>query len=431
MQTNTPKTPDESASDSSTRVDLFRDLVKARIRSEPIIPFHRGSLYEPFSRQLKDQLGGSNCDDASFSRALNRITPTIQAECPALVVHVRDRLFGVDIRLAKGAEWREVLAYAHNSSAPEAERALTPAAAELLERVENGELASQFRSEVSVRHRIRLFGSRADFPRVLEEIRFKRGIDIQMEEKGEKWTQRKHMLRFSIVSRHDPESPPLGYNPPMPGDAGETPTPREFRRWLLEMLGNSPFQGSTRHLIWSVRSRSEFYRCFPFAARSDDIRTDDIVRGLSTVRPHPFFTIGWNFGNDSCVWTVEVAPVTTWNDTRAALQRELALPTPEAEFGLTVHAAALYEWIRGLDANQLEFGLTPKVETARREQILLLNCPWSSENLRLFLSLLCEEISDRTALDLRVVEWSESQSVFTRIRVKRRSRPQDASCHGL
>lgn len=424
MATTDAKTCTEDGANLVDRTELFREFVKARIRSESILPFHRGSLYEPFSRQLREQLGGIDCSDEAFRRALNRITPTVRAECPALVVQVRDRLFGMDLRLAEGAEWSEVLAYAHNTSASEAERALTAAACELLERVESGEFSSQFRSEVSVRHRIRLFGYHTDFPRVLEEIRFKRGIEIQMEEKGEKWTQRKHMLRFSIVSRHDPEALSVGYNPPVPSASGATPNPREFRRWFLQMLVNSPFQGTTRHLIWSIRDRSELSRCFPFAARPEEIRSDEIVRGLSAVRPHPHYKIGWNFGNDSCVWTVEVAPAATWDDTRAALQLELARPTPEQEFGLSVHAAALYEWVSNLDPKQLEFRLTPKIEPAMREQSLLLNCPWSSENLRLFLSLLCEEISDCTPLDLNVVDWSESHSVFSRIRVKERRIPE-------
>jgi hypothetical protein len=67
-------------------------------------------------------------------------------------------------------------------------------------------------------------------------------------------------------------------------------------------------------------------------------------------------------------------------------------------------AAALFEWIRAAYPHHLDMGLTPEVETAMRERELAIDGPWSGDNFRLFLSLLCEEISDRTPLDARPVD---------------------------
>jgi hypothetical protein len=62
-------------------------------------------------------------------------------------------------------------------------------------------------------------------------------------------------------------------------------------------------------------------------------------------------------------------------------------------------------------------GLTKPAETAIREKHLLVQNPWSPENFRLYLTLLCEEITERTPQILSVVDWHESGAICARIKV--------------
>lgn len=59
-----------------------------------------------------------------------------------------------------------------------------------------------------------------------------------------------------------------------------------------------------------------------------------------------------------------------------------------------------------------------------KNQLLLLKSPWSSENLRTFITVLCEEITDLTDYDLRPMVWHQQyEEKATRIRV-RKPRPR-------
>jgi hypothetical protein len=398
-------------------IDEAREFIKDAIRNEPLIPFHKDSLFSPLSSRLREQLGGAEASSERIKAVFSAAIQEAGAACPGLSVVLRDNLYGIDLAVTGEAEWADALRYAHGGG-EEAARKLSLPAAELLERVESGELTEQFRSELSVRHRIRLFGFSSDFATTIEEIRVKKGIEIGIEEGGERYPQKRRLLRFSILSRSDPANPRKGHNPILPENAGRMPTRREFQRWFLAMLADSPFNASEPGLVWSINSRREFLRCFPESAWGTYNRSEPIAALLSTLRSHPVFRTGWDLGHRTGAWTVTVIPSTTWEDTRRALRVELARPTTESIYAMSPQAAVLYDWVNSLPSGSLEVGLTPELKKEIQESRLLLDCPWSAENLRLYLELLCEEISGRTPMDLRVVDWLQSGSVLSRIRVK-------------
>jgi hypothetical protein len=246
----------------------------------------------------------------------------------------------------------------------------------------------------------------------------KHGVEVKIEEQGERSSQRKRFLKFSIVSRNEPGAELSALNPTVPSPNGMRPSRCEFTRWFYGMLVDTQFEASSMQLIWSLHKRSEFFRCFPFLMSAREIESAPIVNLLTSVRTASLVKIGWDLSYGSYSWNVKVGPKLTWEDTKQTLIKEIARPSTEAEFGLGSSAAALFDWIRRLEPAELESGLTPQIETAIRDQTLMLDCPWKSENLKLFLELLCEEISDRTPLDLRVVDWKQSGSTSSRIRVK-------------
>ncbi len=402
-------------------LESIREFVKDTIRGRSVIPFHEQSLWQSFPKWVEEQMGIPRAEAERFRAAATDALTAVEAECPGLRIRLRDDLWGIDLSITGTAEWANVVSYAHGASAEEAVRHLSPPATELLERIESGELVDEFRSELSVRHRIRYFGY-SRFPELIDEIRTKRGVEIAMEEQGDKWQQRKHRMKFRILSRHDPSAPPGGYNPVVAISGGRGISRREFRRWYTQLLVDSPYSGPHPEILWSIRSRAEFFRCFPDADPTKPISAHTLVKLLQPLRAHRLFKIGWDFGSKSSTWSVTVGPAKSWEETRAGLQEELARPSPETQFGLSAQAAALFEWIQDLAPDGLEWDLTPTVEKGVESQALLLDCPWARENFRLFIQILCEEISERTPVVVQPVDWREASSCFTRLRVRSSAR---------
>jgi hypothetical protein len=166
-------------SELNAAVIEVQELIKAGIRAESLIPFHRASLFLRLPANLNERLGES--DNEKVRAVANIAARLVEEECSGMKVLIRENLYGVDLSIVGSAEWTDALRYAHGTGELDAARKLSPAAAELLERIDSGELSSQFRSELSVRHRISYFGWSSDFGRLVEElkekgIRFKRLI---------------------------------------------------------------------------------------------------------------------------------------------------------------------------------------------------------------------------------------------------------------
>ena len=397
-----------------------REFIKDCIRNEPLIPFHRDELYTPFPPRLQEELDAAVSGGDGLRRVMLAAKAEAEAACPGLVVDVRESNYGIGISMSGESEWIDALHYAHGSGNEDPSAKLSPAAAELLERTECGELSSAFRSEQSVRHRIKFFGYGSYFPAIIEEIRVKKGIELKQEERVEKGPKQRKLMRFSIGARFDPAAPAQGYNPVLPEFNGQLPGRREFQRWFSTMLIEAPFTGNESVLVWSIRTRRELFRCFPKSALSKGNHPDRMFSLLSSLRGNSVYRVGWNLDHKAFDWTVNALPCGTWDEAKVALKEQLAKPTSESKFGLSPPAAVLFDWVMGLSSSGLEMGLTPEVEKEIRETRLLLDCPWASENLRLYLELLAEEVTDRTPFDLKVVDWQRSGTTYCRIRVKKR-----------
>jgi hypothetical protein len=197
-------------------------------------------------------------------------------------------------------------------------------------------------------------------------------------------------------------------------------TARDFARWLKEYLIPSDLTGNQTQTLWRIGSRAEFFRCFPFLSADGMIENSRLIELLTGAREDRHFDMAWAFPREAPEWTVEVRPKLSWEETRAGLRADLARTTPEVEFGLSPQAAGLYEWIRVLDLGALELGLSPSVEKAVREKRFPL-AKGLQRNLRAVIELLCEEITERTLYQLRVIEWLEGyHAKATRIRILHR-----------
>ena len=395
-----PAAPVPSAED-------FVEFIRDRVKAESILHFHEDCLYAPIPPRLQHP------DYVRLKRSIADAVRLIEAACPALALEARDNLYGFDLRPGATGEWTEIQQYAFGKDY--CWDALSPAAEALLERVESGDFGTLL-SEMSVRRRINCFGFNR-LETLVAEIKLKKGITIEVEQSGEHYHQRKHMMLFRLGARSEPGKCPPGLNPVVPNlDASKTglPGPIEFRRWLWKHLIDTKPTGEAERGLWSFGARAEFFRCFPGIKRQPELPSSAIISLLQTIRGHPALGVGWNFSGDEPYWTVSLKPQVRWEATLSELAAELERPTPEKQFGLTAAAAILYEWLQRQQS--LEWGLTPILEKEIRERRLLLDCPWEDDNLRLWIEILCEEISMKTSLKARAITWSEYHT--NRIRIK-------------
>lgn len=403
------------------QLNVVRKFLRDMVRSQPLIQFHKHEIYEPFPTSFRASLGSAEMPDTEFRAILREGAKAAEAECPALHVGMgsphNDTLYGMHVGAKGSGDWTEIQAWAFGTD--DASRCLSPSAAELLTRVEEGDIGGEFISELSVRRRINLYGFSGRLDRIIEEIRVKRGIKLKVEEKGERWIKKKHLLKITLESREDPVTVAKGLNAVIPNEIVNTPdAKRKFRRWFARLLLDAPFEGAELEHLWKIESRKEYFRCFPWLAGKANPSAQQLIEWFETVQHSGSFGVGWNFDGNAGTWTVVARPAKSWEETKQKLREELGRKTAEEEFGLTSAAAALFDWIRSIPAEKLELGLTSIVEEAVAGRQLLLQSPWEKENFPLFLRLLCDEINARTAINLEPVRWMKQGNAVARILVR-------------
>jgi len=405
-------------------VDTAEDLIKDVLRAQSMLPFHREKLSEHYAPdRIKRILGleevGADEIKRVFGLAGERANATVSGLKVAAFALNGGEVSGLDLSLEGGAEWTDALRYAHGTGTGDASQILSPPADELLRRIQNGELTDNFFSEQSVRSRIRLYGYSSEFDRVIAEIRRKKGLEVLVEHQGNQHHRKGHSMRFGM--RPAPVAPTNmapGLNPVLTLPTAAVAKEREFGRWIKEYLSAGERTGQELLPIWRIGSRAEFFRCFPTLTADGKIESSRLIELLSAVQENRHFGLGWNLEYHALEWTVVARPKVSWEEARARLKADLARPTPEVEFGLSTQAAGLYEWIRALDLGALEFGLSPSVEKAVREKRFPI-AEGLQRNLRTVIELLCEEITERTSYQLRVIEWLEGyHDKATRIRIR-------------
>jgi hypothetical protein len=417
MPTKTDNSPQES-----NPIDAAEGLIKEAVRNTPFVPFHREAIASRCDASRLPGIIGLDSPSkeklrAVFAGAIANATKS----CPGLKIELQEtaehEISGFSLTLDGTTEWSDVIRYAHGAAGDEALTRLSEPAEDLLGRIESGEL-DDFVKELSIRHRLRFFGWNSRFEVLAREIRLKRGIEVQIESKGQKYHQRQHLMKFSIVGRHPRDEARPALNPVLPKELHDSSEHRAFIRWFLQLLVESPFEGPERKNIWYITTRAEYFRCFPKLRDTGKV-SDTVAELLRVLQPLPYFKIGWNFDDEAVHWFVVIAPQGTWEDTKRTIADELAGPTSEKKYGLSPAAASLFDWIRRLDESSLEYGLTPVVEDAMENHALPLKSPWSSENFTTFITLLCEEVTERTPYDLRPMPWHQQYSEkATRIRVR-------------
>jgi len=188
-----------------------------------------------------------------------------------------------------------------------------------------------------------------------------------------------------------------------------------FAARVYEMaLSRKHLAGNSSLVLLKTNRRADLNRCLGEGQPWDH----ELFAFLAAVRLIGMH-LRWNLSKRAPVWRVWVDPYRDldWAQVRQMISQRLCEEPSEEKYGLCPDAARLFDWLRSLDPAEFEYGLTPVVEDAWKNEIGI-ECSWEKENRSLLIELLCEEISRKTGCRVVPRPWHHWRETKTRIQFK-------------
>ena len=327
---------------------------------------------------------------------------------------------GVSIGLKDQFEWTDVLTEAWgNLQRPPSN--LSEPAARLLIWAQQDNNQNQWVQKSVVGRQAKLRGTSwtSDFvTNLFEEIQSKTNTGLKFEQREDEF-----QVRFEQPhpqSAHQQHGP---LNPVLILDFKEVSYAQldRFRETLYDwILAAQLPAGDVELAIWHINDRSTLLKCFP-AWQSQDWSISTLVDFLSEVALDHGLLWGYSF-QDPQPWRYVCCPRQglTWEDVKALIHKARSLPPLTEQYGISDEAAALVKWFTTLRQKEWLGKLTPPVEDNLEKRIGI-STDWHRENLRVYFSMLAEEISERTEWKVMVYPWSGGWAGAThRLLVKRK-----------
>ena len=179
-----------------------------------------------------------------------------------------------------------------------------------------------------------------------------------------------------------------------------------FRETLYDWILSARLPADGAELgIWQIQDRVTLSKCFP-NWQSQAWRTSTLVDFLSQVALDHGLLWGYSF-RDPEPWTYVCCPKQglTWDDVGARIRKARSLPPITKQYGISAEAAALVKWFTTLREKEWLGSLTPPVEEHLKHRIGI-STDWHGENLGTYLSMLVEEISEKTEWKVTVHFWA-------------------------
>jgi len=403
-----------------------RQAALAWIRDVAEHPFWWGGdtqhfTYYDFGRFLRIKRS-ENLDLPSIARALTRCSPmmfrTFEANWtggdranPSLRVHLNDQV-----------EWPDVL----NEAWEELERPpynLSEQAGKLLKWAEQKKNQHQWVDPATIGRQALLRGTSWTLEYLAKrftEIQAKANVGLKVDQNT--YDFRVSFGRPSPIEPPKPEHGPL--NPVLKADFTKVEFAEldrfkeELYDWIL--AANLP-NDSTLLAIWRFHDRATLFRCFPSWGK-DHWNISTLSQFLGEVRLEHGLTFGYSFV-DPQPWYYVVGPRqegVTWNDIKARISKARNSPPLTEQYGISKDAAALLRWFTTLKPNEWTANLTPAVEKKLKVRIGI-SIDLEDKNFGIFLSLLAEEISDKTEWKVTVHSWKDRYSDIThRLSIRRK-----------
>lgn len=177
------------------------------------------------------------------------------------------------------------------------------------------------------------------------------------------------------------------------------------------VLSRDSLAGDSSLVLLRTNLRADLIRCLG-AGRPWDHKLCKFLDSVRLIGMH----LRWDLSDNAPVWRIWVDPYgdSDWAEVRQLISERRAEEPSEDKYGLCADAARLFDWLRSLDSSEFEYGLTPVVEDAWKNEIGI-ESSWEKENRRLLIELLCEEISQKTGRRARPRAWHHWQETKTRI----------------
>lgn len=340
----------------------------------------------------------------------------------------RDRyaLGAITFRVKGGKDWRDLVEEAWKRSEQPTPRSLTRPAYALISWLKETQFPAEWIKETTLSWKAGLRGKKDVVSELLREFQHKVGRNFQFESRGHKWNE---VLEFRIwmegeFSLDGPlprPLPPACLNPVVDVDFDHS-TKSDFDFWRdyihRDLLKIHPLGKDAVILIW-IENTNELLRVFPKFSAGTFQPGNEIAEFWDQVSLHPEIVLEYDFDDDSFAWFLQVRPKKSWDSTLRALDELQKEPTLQEKFGLSPEAAKLFEWIKGLRADQFDGQWTPIIEDAREKQIGI-KCPRDEANFPAYLQRIVDEINEKTSYDIGLLPWHDYSQLKTRLRIARK-----------
>jgi hypothetical protein len=117
----------------------------------------------------------------------------------------------------------------------------------------------------------------------------------------------------------------------------------------------------------------------------------------------------YHFGHDLGPWynVLSLDSDLTREEVRQAIKLRRLEKSPSEKYGLTKNASDLLSWLLTKDYEKFDLHLSPDVEKGLKLGIGIDIDQVGKKNLRQLFDLLCQEITEKTEFEARVVPWAE------------------------
>ncbi|HKQ37956.1 MAG TPA: hypothetical protein VJ063_07745 [Verrucomicrobiae bacterium] len=342
------------------------------------------------------------------------ITKTYEREQPRL---------SIKIRLKEGFEWHNAWEEAWGFAASPNPHCLSDNALKLWQWARSPKNTGEAIDRNRVGRQARLRGSYYNIKELFREIQVKAEPTLVIE--GDRLGEPLKIAFWDNPPRYYAIGP---LNPPLKLSTKEVNHHEvtRFRKWLYAEIQCQTFPKDNERLgIYDIRDRRTITACF---ADWDIMRFIDhgTSKFFNSVRLMPGLDLRWQFEDGSGPWLVICSPCDgwTWSRVKQWLQEQATEIPIEQKYGLSKDAAALLRWIIGLRPEEYVGPFTPPVEDNLKVNIGI-ETKWDEKNLPAYISILAEEINDKTEFDLRLQPWHNYSSSLTRVRVKQKATEMD------
>jgi hypothetical protein len=161
-------------------------------------------------------------------------------------------------------------------------------------------------------------------------------------------------------------------------------------------------------LVAPIEKRCEVLSCFPRSTEGS-LEAWHYYRALSVMHRIKGTSLFYHFWHDLGSWYLgfSLASEFTWEKVKKSITLRRLQKSPSEKYGLTKRASDLLSWLLSKNYEEFNLHLSPDVENDLKLGIGIDVEQIEKKNLRQLFDLLCQEITEKTEFEAKVVLWAE------------------------